>query len=154
MDKLSAFMAVAVLLIGCSGVAATETTPTTAEPPTTASPTSQPATTTTTFPADAAPPELQGTWRTEIASDDIVFLTLTVVGYGVNRGSNSASGETSIDGDEIRFFNGNICADEGVYSWAREGDSLTFTLTDEGDPCGGRRPILDGITYSLVSGGG
>lgn len=111
-------------------------------------------TTATTVPADGAPSELQGTWRTEISSGDIVILTLEPARYGVIRGPNSAVGDISVDGDEIRFFNGNICSDEGVYTWAIDGESLTFTLADEGDPCGGRRPIFDGITYSLVSGGG
>ena len=142
-------LALAVPLASCNGgsTAVFDATTTASAPATTVS------STTTSLPADAAPPEMRGTWRAEITPDDVVFLTLNPVNYSVTRGSNSAGGQISVEGDLIRLFDGSACPDEGFYTWAREGDNLTFAGAEGGDPCGGRRPILDGVTYELVSAG-
>ena len=123
--------------------ATTIATTTTEAPTTTAEPT-----TTTTAAADAAPPELEGTWRTDLGNGDRVMLTLRGTSYGITRGGNSGSGDISVEGNTIVFSGSNLCDGVGTYEWEIEDGSLTFTQEESGDPCGGRRPVLDGITYT------
>ena len=143
------------LLIACGGAGApsdattaaepTPTAPSTAAAPTTT--TSAPATTTTAAP-DAAPPELARTWRGEVAPGDSVALSLDGNSYRISRGMNAASGRIAAEGDIIRFSGSNLCTEEGTYRWTIEGDILRFEITEAGDPCGGRREVLDGVIYS------
>jgi hypothetical protein len=91
---------------------------------------------------------LEGVWRTDLGNGDRVQLTLRGTDYGITRGGNSGSGDISVEGDLITFSGSNLCDGVGVYQWAVEGDSLTFTPTPSGDPCSGRRPVLDGVTYT------
>ncbi|HEY3428193.1 MAG TPA: hypothetical protein VGK83_05945 [Acidimicrobiia bacterium] len=132
----------------------------TAAPPDTSTPaaattfdsttTEAPATTatSTTAAADAAPPELEGTWRTDLGNGDRVALTLRRTSYQISRGGNSGSGAISVEGDTIVFSGSTLCDGVGTYQWSIEGEALTFTAADAGDPCGGRRPVLDGVTYT------
>ncbi|HKZ18627.1 MAG TPA: hypothetical protein VJQ57_00810 [Acidimicrobiia bacterium] len=154
MPHLSIFRLVLAALVAtaCSSTAgepsvttagAVSSTTTTGEPTTSAPPT-----TSTTAAVDAAPPEMEGVWRTDLGNGDRVQLTLRGTDYGITRGGNSGSGDISVDGDLITFSGSNLCDGVGVYQWAVEGDSLTFTPTESGDPCSGRRPVLDGVTYT------
>lgn len=115
----------------------TEASATTAEP-----------TTSTTAAADAAPPELEGTWRTYLGNSDRVALTLRGTSYQISRGGNSGTGDISVEGDTIVFSGSSLCDGVGTYQWSIGGEALTFTAGDAGDPCGGRRPVLDGVTYT------
>lgn len=124
-------------------VASTIATPTTEVPTTTEAPI-----TTTTAAADAAPPEMEGVWRTDLGNNDRVQLNLRGNDYIITRGPNSGSGDISVDGDLITFSGSTLCSGVGTYQWTVEGDSLTFTADDSGDPCSGRRPVLDGVTYT------
>lgn len=121
----------------------TTTVATTAAPVITAAPA-----TTTTAAADAAPPELEGVWQTDLGNGDRVQLNLRGNDYIITRGPNSGSGDISVDGGLIVFSGSNLCSGVGTYQWSVEGDSLTFTPTESGDPCSGRRPVLDGVTYT------
>jgi hypothetical protein len=123
--------------------ATTIVTATTEAPATTAEPT-----TSTTAAADAAPPELEGTWRTDLGNSDRVALTLRGTSYQISRGGNSGTGDISVEGDTIVFSGSSLCDGVGTYQWSIEGEALTFTAGDAGDPCGGRRPVLDGVTYT------
>jgi hypothetical protein len=124
-------------------VETTTTVATTAAPATTQAPI-----TTTTAAADAAPPEMEGTWRTDLGNGDRVTLTLRGTDYIIQRGGNSGNGDISVDGDLIIFSGSSLCDGVGTYQWSVEGDSLTLTPTESGDPCGGRLPVLDGVTYT------
>jgi hypothetical protein len=141
-----------VLLMACSGPGAPSdaTTTTSTAPSTTAIPTtttSAPVVTTTEAP-DAAPPELAGIWEGEVAPGDSVTLSFDGNSYTISRGGNSGSGRISVEGDIIRFYGSNLCDGEGTYRWTIEEDSLTLEITEAGDPCGGRRGVFDGVTYS------
>ena len=134
---------------------AAETIPTTIEATTTAPPTTAEVTTTTagaatttTAAADAAPPEMEGTWRTDLGNGDRVALTLRGTSYQITRGGNTGTGDISVDGDLIVFSGSSLCDGVGTYQWSVEGESLTFTPTESGDPCSGRLPVLNGVTYS------
>lgn len=105
-------------------------------------------TTSTTAAADAAPPEMEGTWRTDLGNGDRVALTLRGTSYQISRGGNSGTGDISVDGDLIVFSGSSLCDGVGTYQWSVEGESLTFTPTESGDPCSGRLPVLNGVTYS------
>lgn len=107
---------------------------------------------TTTAAPGAAPPELAGQWETVLDTGDPqmdrVFMSFTGTNYSVSRGPNSASGAILVEGDRITFSDASACPGIGLYQWSVEGDSLTFTMLDPSDECGGRSPILDGITYT------
>ena len=156
-------VAIIVLLmaVGCAGPETGPTTTTTQAPvtseavTTTATTAAAPLATlapSTTSAPDAWPPEFSGTWRVDLATGDEVMdrvsLRLSGNGYTINRGPNSGGGSVSVEGDTITFSNSALCSGIGSYKWVIEGDSLTFTDTEAVDPCGGRREVLNGITYS------
>jgi hypothetical protein len=85
---------------------------------------------------------------TELGNGEVVFLTLRATSYQINRGPNSATGKISVEGDQIAFFDGSVCDERGSYTWSFDGDSLTLAVAD-GDPCSGRTPVLDQVTYTL-----
>lgn len=156
MHRLLIFRIVLIALVttACSSTAG-ESSVTTAQPvastiatPTTEVPTTTEAPITTTTAADAAPPEMEGVWRTDLGNNDRVQLNLRGNDYIITRGPNSGSGDISVDGDLITFSGSTLCNGVGTYQWTVEGDSLTFTADDSGDPCSGRRPVLDGVTYT------
>lgn len=156
MHRLLIFRIVLIALVttACSSTAG-DPSVTTAQPvastiatPTTEVPTTTEAPITTTTAADAAPPEMEGVWRTDLGNNDRVQLNLRGNDYIITRGPNSGSGDISVDGDLITFSGSTLCNGVGTYQWTVEGDSLTFTADDSGDPCSGRRPVLDGVTYT------
>jgi hypothetical protein len=60
-----------------------------------------------------------------------------------------SSGRASVEGDTIVFSHGEFCAGAGSYTWALEGEALSFTIQGV-DECG-RSQIFDGATYTLVA---
>ena len=140
----------------CGGGSASETTSpaapietsTTAAPATTAeaTTTTTAAATTTSAAVDAAPPELAGRWFTEFQGDRLT-LSLTGTRYNVSVGGATGSGNISVDGNQIRFYEGPFPGD-GFYEWAVDGDTLTFTMLDPPDLAGTRRNFLNGLTYT------
>lgn len=91
---------------------------------------------------------MEGTWRTDLGDGDRVTLSLRGTTYTITRGANSGNGDISVEGDTIVFSGSNLCDGVGTYQWSVEGESLTFSAADPGDPCSGRRPVLDGVTYN------
>jgi hypothetical protein len=116
------------------------TTSTAAETTTTARPT-------TTLAPDAAPPELAGSWNTEIAGVPVT-LRLNSTSYSIRRGDAMGSGSISVTGDQIAFSRSDLCEGTGVYSWTVEANTLTFVQEDPPDPCTGRSSVLIDIAYS------
>ena len=100
--------------------------------------------------ADAAPPELAGTWRTD--RDDRLRLIFSGTSYTLASMVGSSQGDISVSGDEITFSNCNCpdptCLDPGTYQWLIEENSLTLTPVDPADPCIGRRTRLAGVAYT------
>ena len=125
--------------------------PTTAETQPSTSTTSAP---TTTLPPDAVPPEIRGYWVTTEADDGAeVKLTLTKTNFTLNRsnipgvGAVQSGGRATVVGDTIEFSKGENCQGTGRYRWGLADGKLTFASLGE-DECG-RKPALDGITYTL-----
>ena len=146
-----------LLVTACASTSATtsSTTPApTVETNTTVATTAAPATTqapitTTTAAADAAPPELEGSWRTLLGSGESRMLSLRGNQGVFNQpGGGGVVGEISVEGDRITFFESELCVAAGTWQWSIEGDSLTFTAVDPIDPCGSRRQVLEGVTYN------
>ena len=109
--------------------------------------------TTSTSPAAAVPEELAGSWRTQTDDPSVERICL---GMGANNYSHSVCGGTSIggtlsfEGDTVTFTSKmEGCPDGvGVYRWALDGESLTFTELDPPDECDIRRDHLDGQIFS------
>jgi hypothetical protein len=130
-------------------VPTSEPTVTTSAPPTTEAPTTtlQP-TTTITAATDAAPPELYGTWRSELPWGEGVFLSLTGTSYTINAAEGgAANGAISEDGQRIRFYDGYPQLGDGFYEWRVDGETLTFIELEPLDEVGGRRNALS-VPYS------
>ena len=147
-------LAAGVLLVGliaCGGSAPSAgtvgTTAAISVPATTSSVTSVATTevvTSTTLAPDAAPPELEGTWKTDIGQGVTDRLTLRGNSYSWNFG---ASGDISVNGDLIEFSNAAAqveCPGSGTYRWQIEEDILTFTLLEPGDDCSVRQSHFAG----------
>ena len=95
--------------------------------------------------SDAAPSELSGDWRTEVAGDSVT-LTIGQNSYRIQRGSDTGSGRIAFKGAEISFLRSDLCEGEGTYSWTVEGSQLRLTAVSP-DPCP-RREVLDGVVYT------
>jgi hypothetical protein len=131
--------------------------PSTATTPPTATPVPPTPTATRTAPpsptavANAAPIELQGTWR---AMDAPVRLDL-VLGpgsYRITRGQNTGAGKIAVTGDEIRFFGSSLCSGSGTYRWTIDGTELRLVPVRP-DECDGRAVSLVDTVYTLVLAG-
>ena len=93
----------------------------------------------------ATPAQLFGTWRTTLVGQTVT-LTLREEGtYRIHRGVNEGTGEISVDGDRIDFFNSSLCPGTGEYRWRIEGDALRFSSLTE--PCPGRAEALLNVRY-------
>jgi hypothetical protein len=101
---------------------------------------------TLTVPPDAAPAELQGKWRAELAADDVVFLTIGETSYSINRYGASHPGHLSVAGHTIVFSRASGCAGDGTWTWSIAGGVLTFEPTTAPDPCP-RYEVLHGVAY-------
>lgn len=96
---------------------------------------------------DAAPPELAGTWRRNLAGVEIL-LTFQDTGYLIRRGGNMGSGAISVDGDQIAFSGSSLCDGVGTYTW--ELDQGRLRLTEVEEPCTGRSDALLFGTFGRV----
>jgi hypothetical protein len=97
----------------------------------------------------AQPPDLLGTWRTTLGGQRVT-LTLREDGtYSIHRGVSQGTGEMTVDGDRIDFFNGSLCEGTGEYRWTIDGDSLRFSSLTE--PCPGRAEALLNVRYEDYS---
>lgn len=129
-------------LTGSPSATASRVAPTTtATRASTATPSATPA-------ADAAPPEIAGTWRRNVQGE-LVLLTLRDNGYRIQRGPASGAGRISVDGDAITFSGSNLCDGAGTYAWAIEDERLKLTEIEE-DPCDGRTDVLLLGTFGRV----
>lgn len=98
----------------------------------------------------STPPQLFGTWRTTLMGTTVTLTLREAEGtYRIHRGVNQATGEISVDGDRIDFFNSTLCQGTGEYRWRIEGDSLRFSSLTE--PCPGRAEALLNVRYSDYS---
>ena len=116
-----------------------------------------PSSTPSTAPSPSAPAEpraLFGTWRTTLAGEPL-SLNITETTYRIVRGANAANGSVTVTGDQIEFFDSDLCPGSGVYRWAisEEGALSFFPVVTE--PCPGRaEAVLVRYTdYSPPSGG-
>jgi ABC-type transport system substrate-binding protein len=141
--------AVAPTTAAAPAAEATTTAPiTTAAPNTTT--TTEPATTTSAAP-DAAPPELAGRWQKE-SQGERVILSLTGTSYSfiiIGQGEASA-GRISVEGNQVKFYEGNTAPGDGFYEWKVDGDTLTFVELDPPDEHGGRRGGLVDIIWTRL----
>jgi hypothetical protein len=144
----------ALTLMGCGGEStATGTTGAPASSPT--APASSTSTGTGAPSGDAAPAQLQGTWKL-VSGNALEKGILFVIGdrhYRVP--TYLAHGDLAVNGNQIAFFNAAICGltlPEGIgrYHWTVKGGALHFQVIGE-EPCGGRADILDGTTYERIS---
>lgn len=143
---LTALM-VTALLAGCAEAEASAepASPSAAADPTaaaTATPTDEPTASPTPMPsASMAPRALLGTWRTTLAGQPL-SITITESTYRIVRGSNAANGSVAVSGEEIEFFDSNLCAGTGRYRWTiSDAGALTF-FPLEAEPCTGRAEAL------------
>lgn len=155
---------VLVLTIGCGAGAGTvgpaaessprepaiaTTTAPTASPTETPTPTPIPASPTPT-PSDvanAAPPDLRGSWRGQVNGEPVELLLLAGT-YRINRGGGIGAGRIAVTGDTIEFSKSNICDGAGRYTWRIDGDTLAL-MPVEPDACPGRADALVDVTYTL-----
>jgi hypothetical protein len=125
-----------------SSTVTTQATTTTKAPTTTTQPT-----TSTTRRADPAPPELEGSWHTDLGFGDLVTLTFEGTRYEIIRGGGQGLGDIKVVGGTIIFSGSNICNGMGTYRWSIDSEALTFADI-ELDPCKGRSDVLVGATYT------
>jgi hypothetical protein len=133
------------VLAACGGSApSASTVGTTAAPATSAvtpetSMTTAAVVTSTTLAPDAAPTELEGTWKIDIGQGVTDRLTLRGNSYSWSFG---AGGRISVNEDIIEFSDAidqATCPGSGSYRWQIEGDILTFTLLGPPDDCSVRQ---------------
>jgi hypothetical protein len=123
-----------------------------------ASGTPPPSATSTVAPTASAPPggavptTLAGNWilrtTTPSTSPDLVFQASS---YELITNGGLSFGNVAVNGNEIDFFNGNVCriplpGGVGRYRWSLHGGVLQFTPLNM-DPCGGRTRPLANQTY-------
>ena len=101
-----------------------------------------------------APRDLFGTWRTTLAGEPL-SLNITESTYRIVRGANAANGSVAVSGDQIEFFDSDLCPGTGTYRWAiDESGALSLSPTAT-EPCPGRAEALlvRYTDYSPPSGG-
>jgi hypothetical protein len=119
----------------------------------------QAATAATTTPASSAPAggpapaKLQGTWRL-VSKGPEKGLRIVITDRHYRVVERLAHGDLVVNGDEIAFFNAQICGLQlpdgvGRYRWALRGRRLHFTLAGD-EPCGGRAAVLADATYERL----
>jgi hypothetical protein len=141
------FLAVCLVLVACGAeqpVASRTTSDEPAGPPVVPS---ESATLSATPAPDAAPPDLAGTWRRNLAGVEIL-LTFQDTGYLIRRGGNMGSGTISVDGHQIVFSGSALCDGIGTYTWAIDEGRLRLTEVEE--PCTGRSDALLLGTFGAV----
>jgi hypothetical protein len=132
MVRALAIVAVLVLAGCATDVAGSPASSPSASPAAEATTTEQPS---PSIAADAAPPELAGSWRRSIGGESYI-LGLAGNGYSVQVAGGSGAGRISVEGDRIQFSRSNRCPDGiGLYTWSIEDGRLRFTEV-EPDPCG------------------
>jgi hypothetical protein len=157
-------VALALSVVGCAAPTGPTITPSSAPPmvssapspaPSAAAPTPVPTPAETpmptpepSLPADAAPPELLGTWANREDSANLRLL-IQPVAYRITRFGNSGSGALSVTGDVIRFSDSNICPGTGEYRWSLADGILTFDPIAP-DECPGRASGIEGISFVLL----
>ena len=130
--------------MGCGGEStATGTTGAPASPPT--APASSTSTGTGAPSGDAAPAQLQGTWKLVSKENPDKGLHVVISERHYRVVTRLAHGDLAVKGNEIAFFNAAICGLQlpdgvGRYRWTIEGKRLHFELIGE-EPCGGRAAI-------------
>lgn len=91
--------------------------------------------------ASVAPRALFGTWRTTLAGQPL-SLSITESRYRIVRGSNAANGSVAVSGDEIKFFDSDLCPASARYRWSiSDAGALTF-FPLETEQCPGRAEAL------------
>ncbi len=160
MRRVLAVIPIAILIVGCSApaneassapasvIVSTEpSAAATPEPTSPSTPTAEPA-------ASLAPRALFGTWRTTLAGQPL-SLNITETTYRIVRGPNAANGSVSVTGDQIEFFDSDLCAGTSLWRWeiSDAGELTLFPLAN--DPCPGRAEalIVRYPDYSPPSGG-
>lgn len=153
---LAVLVALLAMLAACSetssltSVATSEQT--TASLPTTTATELVTTSTSRSLPPDAVPPELSGTWETEMVDGHRIHLFLRENRYTaqVVRTPDSGNGKVSVNGDTITFSDSDRCPGDpgGTYSWVIENGELSFTLIGT-DPCGRNGAFLNGFTFTL-----
>jgi hypothetical protein len=103
--------------------------------------------TSTTEPEGAAPTELQGDWVATLANGDIAMLEIGSTFYRIELEFGKAGGHLEVAGETITLAANEQCAGVGEYTWSITDGSLTLTLVND-DPCGGRRDVLVGRSFT------
>ena len=87
------------------------------------------------------PRALFGTWRTSLGGQPL-SITITESTYRIVRGSNAGNGSVTVDGDEIEFFDSDLCPSRARYRWSiSDAGALTF-FPLETELCTGRAEAL------------
>ena len=72
-----------------------------------------------------APAALQGSWLTTLQpSNEQLTMTLTEGAFSFSGPDNSSTGAIGVQGDQIEFSQGSLCAGLGFYQWSISGTAL------------------------------
>jgi hypothetical protein len=91
--------------------------------------------------ASMAPRDLFGTWRTTLAGDAL-SLNITESTYRIVRGPNAANGGVAVSGDQIEFFDSDLCPGTGTYRWSIDESGALSLSPIATEPCPGRAEAL------------
>ena len=110
-------------------------------------------------PGGPVPVALTGHWVSPspaISSSDTTDLILRGSSFEIQTSGGFSFGMVAVNGDEIDFFNGDVCriplpGGIGRYRWTLNGGLLHLTPLNI-DPCGGRTGPLANATYTKLPG--
>ncbi|HWW09154.1 MAG TPA: hypothetical protein VNY76_02800 [Candidatus Acidoferrales bacterium] len=105
-------------------------------------------------PGGPVPARLNGNWVSPAPTgnpDDAAHLILQGAKFEIQTSGGFSFGMVAVNGNEIDFFNGDVCriplpGGVGRYQWTLSGNSLHLTPLNI-DPCGGRTRPLANATY-------